>query len=279
MSKKKLDATWDRWVKDNLQRQCKPEEILAILIKNAFSMESIRQSMGDSFPVGSALFGAQDDTLDYEQLANVRLTRADTKLKVKKIDTELLQIYELDNFMSESECDNLIAVIQQRLRPSTISNVITDKYFRTSSTCDLSLSENTLVNILDQKIAETLGVRLPYSEGIQAQRYDVGQEFKAHTDFFEPGTDEYAKYAANLGNRTWTFMVYLNNVVAGGGTRFFSLDKTFTPKQGKAIVWNNLHRDGSVNRDSLHAGIPVESGQKIIITKWFREKGSGPMFY
>jgi prolyl 4-hydroxylase len=46
-----------------------------------------------------------------------------------------------------------------------------------------------------------------------------------------------------------------------------------------AVFWNNLHSDGSSNRDTLHCGLPVEAGHKIIITKWFREKGASPMFY
>ena len=46
------------------------------------------------------------------------------------------------------------------------------------------------VNI-DEKICKTLGIRPEYSEGIQAQRYDVGQQFKAHSDYFEPDTNVY----------------------------------------------------------------------------------------
>jgi prolyl 4-hydroxylase len=45
------------------------------------------------------------------------------------------------------------------------------------------------------------------------------------------------------------------------------------------VIWNNLRPDGTVNPDTLHAGMPVLAGHKIIITKWFRERGSGPMFY
>jgi prolyl 4-hydroxylase len=40
-----------------------------------------------------------------------------------------------------------------------------------------------------------------------------------------------------------------------------------------------LHADGSLNPLTLHSGEPVLSGHKIIITKWFRERGRGPMFY
>jgi prolyl 4-hydroxylase len=106
----------------------------------------------------------------------------------------------------------------------------------------------------------------------------VGQEFKAHTDYFEPNTDEYVKFAGDRGNRTWTFMIYLNETKKGGGTNFVKLDKIFYPKKGAAVVWNNLCKDGIPNPNSMHAGMPVEKGEKVVITKWFREKGTGPMF-
>ncbi len=74
-------------------------------------------------------------------------------------------------------------------------------------------------------------------------------------------------------------MVYLNDVEAGGETRFFAIDHAFGPVKGTAVIWNNLHADGTVNPDTLHAGMPVLAGHKIIITKWFRERGLGPMRY
>jgi prolyl 4-hydroxylase len=34
-----------------------------------------------------------------------------------------------------------------------------------------------------------------------------------------------------------------------------------------------------VNRNTIHHGMKVRSGTKYIITKWFRERGFGPMFH
>jgi prolyl 4-hydroxylase len=74
-------------------------------------------------------------------------------------------------------------------------------------------------------------------------------------------------------------MVYLNDGMGGGGTKFFAIDHTFVPKKGQAVIWNNLNPDGTPNAATLHSGEPVTAGHKLIITKWFRELGSGPMFY
>jgi hypothetical protein len=280
-----LDASWIEWLRSNLERGCNPEELLGILLKEKFALGPIRQVMGARFPADSELLDVavrqQPPPPDYQAIARPPLVRragGQAGSKIARMDTDKAQIYTIDDFLSGAECDALVRIIDQHLRPSTVTIEGTDKAFRTSRTSDLSLLHNPVVAAIDEKISRTLGIHQAYAEGNQAQRYDVGQEFKAHTDYFEPGTDEFATYGGRQGNRTWTFMVYLNEGMEGGGTRFFALDRTFMPKLGQAVVWNNLHPDGTPNRETLHAGTPVTRGHKIIITKWFRARGEGPMF-
>lgn len=275
--RKKLDESWKRWLAENLERQCDPHDLVSTLLENRFSLESIRENMGDSFPVGPEHAG--QDGPDYLGLSEVGITRSVSTPGLRRVPTDKLQIYVLDDFMSASECDAMVEIITEHLRPSTITLESDDKYFRTSSTCDLSLLDEPLIHEIDERIAKTLGVRVAYSEGIQAQRYDLGQEFKAHTDYFERETAEFWEYAAQQGNRTWTFMVNLNDGMEGGATDFPAIGESFQPRKGRAVLWNNLYRNGATNPDSLHSGSPVTKGHKIVITKWFRERGTGPMFY
>jgi prolyl 4-hydroxylase len=290
---RQLDHPWRAWAKENIDRGCDPQELLGILVKHGFSLDSIAEAMGaeamgaeamgNKFPGGpgsleEALYGTSDEP-DFRAISNPRLVRNKSGLKLQPVDTDEIQLYTLDDFMTARQCDDVAALIAEHLRPSTVTLPNTDRYFRTSSTCDLSLIHSAVVAALDERISQTLGIRLAYSEGIQGQRYQVGEEFKAHTDFFEPGTDEYREHATKQGNRTWTFMVYLNEDMEGGGTRFAVIGKTFQPRKGRALIWNNLYPDGTPNYDTLHSGMPVVRGHKIIITKWFREKGTGPMFY
>lgn len=268
-SRKELDASWQDWLRENLERKCDPRELRKTLEENGFDLESIEKHMGSAFP--SLL--EPPSRPDYRAIANVRLTFCGAQ----KFPSEKLQLYTLENFMSPDDCDRIVELSATSLRRSTVSTG--DYAYRTSSTSDLSLMDHPDVESLDEKIARTLGVRLAYSEGIQAQRYEVGQEFRKHTDYFNPGTAEMREFAEKAGQRTWTFMVYLNEDMMGGGTKFWLIDKTFTPKKGMAVIWNNLHPDGSPNPATLHSGLPVESGHKIIITKWFRERGDGPMFF
>ena len=264
-----VDPSWMIWLSGALKQGCAPDELRDILLKNNFTIDAVKRAMGKAFNDISEPTG-----IDYKALSEVNITKV-----AKRIEDDRLQLYVLENFMSEEESDELVKLISEHLRPSTLSYASNDKDFRTSSTCDMSFIKSPIVTRADEKIARTLGIQLPYSEGIQAQRYDVGQQFKAHYDYFTPGTPVYEKFASFLGNRTWTFMVYLNDTPKGGGTKFVNIDKTFYPKKGTAVIWNNLYPDGKPNPDTLHWGLPVEEGEKVIITKWFRERGEGPMFY
>lgn len=268
---KQFDATWQGWLTENLERKCDPFELVSILQKNGFALSTIKEHMGSSFPI-APLSGS---LIDYRAIANVGLTRTESSGAIK-VPTEKVQIYTLEDFMTEEECDRIIAISNQHLRPSTVTTG--EQGYRTSSTSDLSLLHDHEVELIDEKISRTLGITQAYAEGIQVQRYEIGQEFRQHTDYFSPSTPEYTKYAGNRGQRTWTFMVYLNDGMLGGGTKFFALNTTFTPKKGMAVIWNNLTINGAPNPATMHSGLPIEAGHKIIITKWFRERGEGPMF-
>ncbi|MEX2131500.1 MAG: 2OG-Fe(II) oxygenase [Pseudohongiellaceae bacterium] len=286
MSGKKLKGDWLNWLQENLDRNCNPEELLDTLLKNDFDIQSIQRHMGQLFPKDSALLKQAGITaemltassdINYVAIANTRITWNDSGIHAQRVLTDKLQLYTVDDFMGAEECERVIEISSTKLRPSTVTTGADYASYRTSSTCDLSLLNDAYVKTIDEKIARALGIQQSFSEGIQAQRYEVGQEFKEHTDYFKK--DVYQKFAAAQGQRTWTFMVYLNEGMQGGGTRFHDLNRAFSPRRGMAVVWNNLNPDGTANPLTLHSGEPVTSGHKIVITKWFRERGRGPMFY
>ena len=70
-------------------------------------------------------------------------------------------------------------------------------------------------------------------------------------------------------------MIYLNDVEDGGTTDFPRIGVAIPPQRGALIVWNNCLPDGSLNQDTLHAGTPVITGTKYIITKWYRTRKWG----
>jgi prolyl 4-hydroxylase len=193
---------------------------------------------------------------------------------VRQVPTDRLELFDRPDFLSPEHCSRLVALIDKDRRPSTIADANGDNYFRTSETCDLDENEPAVRELEDLLFAMN-GIDPAHGEPVQGQRYAVGQEFKPHTDYFEPNGADFAKYCSVAGNRTWTFMIYLNDVDAGGGTRFKVINKTFQPQKGKLVCWNNRRLDGRTNPNTLHHGMKVRKGLKYVITKWYRERPWG----
>lgn len=193
---------------------------------------------------------------------------------VQRVPTPKAELFQRRDFLSPDHCAQLIALINKDRRPSTIADDNGDAYFRTSETCDLDAQE-TAVSRLESLLCELNGIDPTHGEPVQGQRYAVGQEFKAHTDYFTPGGADFEKFCNVAGNRTWTFMIYLNDVEAGGATRFKAVGKSFQPETGKLLCWNNHRTDGGVNPNTLHHGMKVRRGVKYVITKWYRERPWG----
>lgn len=193
---------------------------------------------------------------------------------MQRVPSDKAELFQLRAFLSPAMCAELIALVEADRRPSTIADDNGDRYFRTSETCDLA-AEVPVVRELEAMLAELSGIDPRFGEPLQGQRYDVGQEFKPHTDYFAPDGLDFHKFCSVAGQRTWTFMIYLNDVTAGGGTRFKALSKIFQPETGKLLAWNNRRPDGRVNPNTLHHGMKVRRGLKYVLTKWYREKEWG----
>ena len=191
--------------------------------------------------------------------------------EVQRVPSRELELFIVRRFLEPATCAALIERIDRHRRPSEIADDIGIARFRTSETCDLDWND-AVVRDVDQRIAALLGLELSASEPLQGQRYAPGQEFKAHTDTFEPGGYDFLVHTASTGQRTWTAMVYLNEPLEGGATRFKRVGKTVRPETGKLLAWNNLLADGHPNPATLHEGMKVRRGSKYVLTKWFRQR-------
>ena len=192
---------------------------------------------------------------------------------VQRVPTRELELFIVRGFLDPPTCAKLIEMVDAQRRPSTIADDIGIANFRTSETCDLDWHV-PVVGDIDRKIADLLGLSLRASEPLQGQRYAPGQEFKPHTDTFEPGGYDFLVHTADRGQRTWTAMIYLNEPEDGGATRFKKIGKTVQPEAGKLLAWNNLLPDGRPNPATLHQGMKVRRGTKYVLTKWFRQRPS-----
>jgi prolyl 4-hydroxylase len=190
----------------------------------------------------------------------------------RRVPDRRVELFIARAFISPADCTALVALIDGLCRPSTITDAYgADADFRTSETADLPASD-ALVARVHGAMAAWAGLDLGHGEPLQGQRYRPGQQFKAHTDYFEPTGLDYHDHTADGGQRTWTLMAYLNAPAAGGATRFVHLNKLVQPEVGTLLAWNNRTADGRPNGFTLHAGMPVRRGEKHVITAWFRER-------
>jgi len=189
---------------------------------------------------------------------------------VQRVPTRELELFIVRRFIDGATCAALIDLIDAQRRPSDIVDNSGIANFRTSETCDLD-SSDPVVGRVNAKFCDLLGIPPDHGEPLQGQRYAPGQEFKPHTDTFNPGGFDFYVHTANQGQRTWTAMVYLNEPEDGGATRFKTIGKTIQPETGKLLAWNNLLPDGTPNGATLHQGMKVRRGTKYVLTKWFRE--------
>ena len=193
---------------------------------------------------------------------------------VRRVPSPKIELFDRPRFLPPEPCAQLIELIDLDRHPSTIADPNGDHYFRTSETCDLDAAQPA-VQDLEARLFALNGIDPAYGEPVQGQRYETGQEFKAHTDYFEPAGQDFTRYCSVSGQRTWTFMIYLNDVEAGGATRFKVVDKLVRPETGKLLCWNNHRPDGTLNAATLHHGMKVRKGVKYVITKWYRERPWG----
>ena len=197
--------------------------------------------------------------------------RLDADPAMHKLAVERAEIYALSDFLSAAECAHLIKMIDDSARPSETFDAVNQAGYRTSYSGDVD-PHDSFVRMIERQLSDLLGLDASWSETFQGQRYEPGQEFREHCDWFDTRASYWPNEVKRGGQRSWTAMVYLNTVKEGGTTEFTRLGIRIPPQQGALIVWNNALPDGSPNHDTLHAARPVIRGVKYVITKWFRTR-------
>lgn len=191
-----------------------------------------------------------------------------------KVPSTDLDIFIVRDFLTGAECAAMMALIDKERIPSQLLAPTSDPEFRTSESCNLDPRTPIVIQV-EQKLTTLLGIEPAHGETIQGQRYAVGQQFKAHHDFFHTDQPYWPEMAKSGGQRTWTAMMFLNEPGGGGETFFPSAGVKVTPRAGNLLAWNNLNGIGEPNSFSLHQGMPVAAGTKYVITKWHRERPWG----
>ena len=184
------------------------------------------------------------------------------------------RVSTVDGLLSAEECRLLIANAEVHLQRSRTVDPETglpmEQEIRTSSDAAFdAILEDLALRAVQLRMASAAGVPLDHAEHLVVLRYEPGQEYRPHRDYRPPSSIERDRPQA--GNRLRTICVYLNDVEAGGQTEFPVAALKVEPRPGRAVVFDNLHADGTPDPDSLHAGLPVERGEKWLATLWLRQ--------
>ena len=180
------------------------------------------------------------------------------------------KVLVIHDFLSGEECAALIRRSEDLLyEPGTVADVVIEEVHN---------NERVLVNdpLLTQDLFRRAEPFLPvvieghglvgFNERWRFYRYRPGQTFKPHRDgsYLRPKSWEESQM---------TFMIYLNDGMTGGETRFFAdMEQvvqqrpylSVQPKEGMALVF--LH-------PIWHEGAVVHSGQKYVLRTDVMYKG------
>ena len=209
--------------------------------------------------------------------------------------------YLFRNFLSAEECDHLMKLAKAELAPSTVvgaGGTSVPSTIRTSAGMFLRKAADKTLENIEYRIAAASGTPEPNGEGMQILRYDVGQKYDPHFDYFHDAVNPSPKRG---GQRMATMLIYLENTEEGGETIFprgtraetFDLTEEGNPHEwsectkhglpvksvkGDALLFWSLTDDYKLDMGSLHGACPVVKGQKWTAVKWIRVAKFDGMF-
>jgi prolyl 4-hydroxylase len=185
------------------------------------------------------------------------------------LDTPQVTLFR--GFASTAECSYLVHISEPAFQPATVGHVSggAQQHNQQVRTCDVAafpwIAEDLVIQAFNRRIAAASETSAECGEPLQILRYRPGQEFKPHRDCLPPGQNQ----------RVMTMLVYLNDAYEGGETEFLKTGFKIKGSPGDAILFRNADESGNPDPDSLHAGLPVTFGVKLLASRWIRQHPFG----
>lgn len=193
------------------------------------------------------------------------------RIPVGKVLCESPEILHFSSLFTPAECAYLVEAAAPMLQPSVVVDDATGRQVRdpvrTSDGAGFTWPLETLpIHALNRRIAAASGTAPEQGEPLQILRYRPGDQYRTHFDAI-PG----------FGNqRTHTMLVWLNDAYEGGETHFPTPSMSLRYPAGDAILFRNVGADGRRDPTAAHAGLPVSAGEKLIASRWIRERAFEP---
>lgn len=199
------------------------------------------------------------------------------KIRPAKFERVFLkpEIIIMRQVLTETEMNKIKELASPRLRRATIQHPVTGNLehasYRISKSGWLKDTDHELIRRVSLRIEDVTGLTMDTAEELQIVNYGIAGHYEPHYDFARKNEDKFT--SLGTGNRIATFLAYMSNVEAGGGTVFTQVGTTLFPSQGDAAFWWNLKRSGDGDDSTRHAGCPVLVGSKWVANKWIHERG------
>ena len=198
-----------------------------------------------------------------------------------RVQFEKPRIVVIEQFASAEECNWLIG----RAASGALQRA---KVYRGSSTAQVAetrtnremsftiFNADVVLSLIRDRIAAVAGTPVSHFEIAKLLHYSPGEQFALHADFIEAKTPELARELAARGQRSATFLIYLNDGYEGGATQFPRLSWQYRGGRGDALLFSNVDANGAADYDTIHAGMPPTSGEKWVLSQWVRTRPVGP---
>lgn len=244
----------------------------ALATARAAGFEPARRVLGGG-PVTAVL-------IDYDVLAKaVDLSQFDGPLH-RETRSDAPAISVVHDLLPGWACDYVAALAEPSLRRGMIVNEAGGESVedvRSNRVMHFGLADSDLLlELINNRLAEVASLPAANAEGLGVLHYAPGERYAPHVDYI-PDTPANAEHLAARGQRVRTVLVYLNEGFEGGATEFPRLNLSFKPARGSALAFDSVTADGAVDPMTLHAGAAPTSGEKWIISKWFRTKALRPV--
>ena len=202
--------------------------------------------------------------------------------RVRTISLNSPRAYVYEGFLTEEECDHMLELSRGRMTKSGVVDIATGgsttSDIRTSTGTFISRKRDDVIARIEKRIELWSHVPETHGEPFQVLRYQHGQEYKAHFDYF-------FHKSGMRNNRIATVLLYLSDVEEGGETVFPNTDaptnrdaskfsecgnlgRGIKARKGDALLFWSMKPGGELDPGSSHAGCPVIKGEKWTATKW-----------
>jgi hypothetical protein len=148
-------------------------------------------------------------------------------------------------------------------------------HMRTNSLAAFDLGDIDVVQAaLQHRMAIACGVPVLNAEGPTILHYQPGEQITNHFDFVNVRMPGYEQHIELRGERIITFLIYLNDDYDGGETDFPKIGVRHKGRAREGLFFTNALPTGKPDFRMVHAGMPPTSGEKWIVSQFFRSRAA-----